>query len=147
MAKIKIVYGSAGGNTELVCEKVMEILQGKHEVEMLKAKLTDPQKLGEYDLLILASPTYGHGQLEQYFEKFLNGLEAVNLEGKNIGIIGLGDPKYDRDYHIESARFIMDFVKHKGANIVYMPLRVSKCPLPLLEGHVDKWAEKMSGML
>ncbi len=148
MAKIKIVYGSGGGNTEIVCEKVAEVLSEKgHKVELLKAKLTDPTKIGGCDLLVLASPTYGHGQLEQYFEKFLIGLEAVNLEGKVCGVIGLGDPKYDRDYHIESAKVIADFLRRKGAKILYMPLRVSKCPLPLLVGHVDKWAEKIAGMV
>ena len=161
MAKIKIIYGSAGGNTEMVCEKVAGIFGEKadaggkkiHKVEMLKAKLTDPAKLGvggehgDFDLLILASPTYGHGQLEQYFDKFLQGLAAVELKDRNCAIIGLGDPKYDSDYHIESAKFIMDFLKKKGAKILHMPLRVSKCPLPLLKGHVDKWAEKIAGMI
>ncbi len=154
MAKIKIIYGSAGGNTEMVCEKVAGILSAHgHKVEMLKAKLTDPMKLvkggehGDFDLLILASPTYGHGQLEQYFDKFLQGLAAVELKDRNCAIIGLGDPKYDSDYHIESAKFIMDFLKKKGAKILHMPLRVSKCPLPLLIGHVDKWAEKINDQL
>lgn len=148
MANIKIVYGSAGGNTELVCEKVMEILQEKgHTVHLLKAKLTDPAEIGEYDLLVLASPTYGHGQLEQYFEKFLEQLETIDLKGKPCSVIGLGDPKYDRDYHIESAKVIADFLRRKGAQIVYMPLRVSRCPLPLLHGHVDKWAEKIAEMV
>lgn len=153
MAKIKIVYGTGGGNTELVCEKVTQVLQSRgHEVTMLKAKLTDPVVLmdpvqsGTFDLLILASPTYGHGQLEQYFEKFLAKMEAVDLTGKNCAIIGLGDPKYDNDYHIESAKVIMDFLKRKGAKIVGMPLRVSRCPLPLIKGHVDLWAEKMAGL-
>ncbi len=166
MAKIKIVYGSAGGNTEMVCEKVAEVLSAcGHKVEMLKAKLTDAGKLGwgagktkmpeasemvksgNFDLLILASPTYGHGQLEQYFDKFLQGLAAVDMTGWPCAVIGLGDPKYDDDYHIESAKVIMDFLKKKGAKILHMPLRVSRCPLPLLKGHVDKWAEKIAGMV
>lgn len=145
MANVKIVYGSGGGNTELVCEKVAEVLEMRgHRVELLKAKLTEPEQVGEYDLLIFASPTYGHGQLEQYFEKFLSKMESVDLTGKPCSIIGLGDPKYDNDYHIESAKVIMDFLKRKNAKMVYIPLRVSKCPLPLLNGHVGRWAEKLS---
>ena len=148
MANIKIVYGSGGGNTELVCEKVAEVLEKRgHKVELLKAKLTEPAAIGQYDLLIFASPTYGHGQLEQYFEKFLEKMESVDLTGKPCSIIGLGDPKYDRDYHLESIKVIMDFLKRKNAKLVYMPLRVSKCPLPLLGGHVKRWAEKLVDFL
>lgn len=148
MAKIKIVYGSAGGNTELVCEKVAEILgEKKHQVELLQAKLTKAEVIGNFDLLILASPTYGHGQLENYFEKFLAELKAVNLAGKKCAVIGLGDPKYDSDYHIESAHIIAEFLQEKGAQMVHLPLRVSKCPLPMLENHVARWAEKIAELV
>lgn len=146
---IKIVYGTGGGNTELVCEMVAEVLQEKGiKVELLKAKLTDPAEiLNGADLLIFASPTYGHGLLEQYFGEFLKKMESVDLTGRKCAIIGLGDPKYDNDYHIESARIIMMFLKKKSAEIVGLPLRVSKCPLPLLENHVRPWAEKLAGII
>ena len=151
MSKIKIVYGSGGGNTELVCQKVAEVLSENkshpHKVELLQAKLTDATKLKGFDLLILASPTYGHGLLESYFEKFLRALAAVDLRDKPCSVIGLGDPKYDSDYHIESIKIIMDFLKEKGAKIVHIPLRVSRCPLPLLTGHVDLWAKKIAEMV
>jgi flavodoxin len=145
MAKVKIVYGTGGGNTELVCERVKEILEKKkHSVDMLKAKVTEPADIGTRDLLILASPTYGHGQLEKYFGIFMKKLASVDLEGKLCAVIGLGDPKYDDDYHIESARVIMVFLKSKGAKILYIPLRVSRNPLRLLDNFVNLWAEKIA---
>lgn len=145
MAKIKIVYGSGGGNTELVCEKVEQVLsEAGHDVELMRAKVSKPEALGDFDLLILASPTYGHGLLEKYFAGYMKGLEAVDLKGQPCSIIGLGDPKYDNDYHIESIKIIADFLKEKEAQIVHMPLRVSKCPLPLLDNHVARWAEKIA---
>lgn len=147
MAKIKIVYGSGGGNTELVCEKMAMILEKNHCVTLLKAKTAEPKDVGACDLLVLASPTYGHGQLEQYFEKFLEKLRGENLKNKRCAVIGLGDPKYDTDYHIESIKTITDFLKEKEADIVCMPLRVSRCPLPLLNNHVELWAEKLSAQL
>ncbi len=144
---IKIIYGTCGGNTELVCEKVAEILNTKHSAELLKAKLTKPKNLKNYDLLILASPTYGHGQLEQYFAKFFSELKEINLKNKKCAVIGLGDPKYDKDYHLESIKIIMDFLKQKEADIVCMPLRVSKNPLPFLNTHVEIWANKLKELL
>lgn len=144
MAKIKIVFGTGGGNTEMVCRQVAEIWQeAGHDVEMLQAKITEPEEIGERDLLVLASPTYGHGLLEAYFAKFMKKLEAVELEGEPCAIIGLGDPKYDDDYHIESVKIISDFLKKKEAKIVGMPLRVSRCPLPLMKEFVPMWAKNM----
>lgn len=148
MAKVKIVYGSAGGNTEIVCEKVAEVLEKNgHKVKLLKAKLTKPEEVDAYDLLILASPTYGHGVLEQYFGEFLQKFESADLKGKCCAVIGLGDPKYDNDYHIESAKIISDFLKAKEADQITIPLRVSRSPWLLLEGHVQNWAEKISQKL
>lgn len=149
MAKIKIIYGSVGGNTELVCERVNEVFQTKgHAVEILKAQLVDPANLGIWDLLVLACPTYGIGELEDYFEIFMGKLEAVELRGRKCAIIGLGDPKYDPDYHLESAKIITDFLKKKEAKILHMPLRISRSPLPLIkDGFVDRWAEKIAGMI
>ncbi len=148
MAEIKIVYGTGGGNTEIVCQRVEEVLVAKgHEVSLLKAKVSEPEDIGSFDLLILASPTYGHGQLEKYFGVFLSKLEKVDLKGRLAAIIGLGDPKYDSDYHIESAKVMMDFFKRKEAELVYMPCRVSRCPLKLLDNYVTMWAEKLSEKL
>ena len=113
----------------------------------MKAKLTNPKDVGFYDLLILACPTYGHGELEQYFGKFLELMEVENLSGKPCSIIGLGDPKYDSDYHLESIKIISDFLNKKHAKLIGMPLRISKFPLPLMNGHVDRWAMKIDGLL
>ncbi|MBP7671087.1 flavodoxin domain-containing protein [Candidatus Gracilibacteria bacterium] len=148
MAKVKIVYGSGGGNTEVVCEKVEQVMRDLgHEVVLLKAKVSEPSDIGEFDLLILASPTYGHGILESYFGEFLEKLRGVDLQGRLCGIIGLGDPKYDDDYHIESVKIIHDFLVEKGAVLVHIPLRISKSPYPLLNTHAGSWAEKVSEKL
>ena len=147
MGKIKIVYGTGGGNTELVCEKVTEILEKKHKVEMLQSKITDPMSIKNFDLLIFASPTYGHGQLEQYFGKFIKKAKDMNLKGKNVAAIGLGDDKYDPDYFIESAKILTDFFKGKEANIVISPLKVGRCAVPKLKGKVEKWAKDLSKLI
>lgn len=147
MAKVKIVYGSGGGNTELVCSKVSEILEKKHKVEMLKSKITDPLSIKGFDLLIFASPTYGHGQLEQYFGKFIKKAKDMNLKGKKTAVIGLGDDKYDPDYFIESAKLLTNFFKEKEANIIISPLKVGRCAVPKLKGKVEKWAKELSKLI
>ncbi len=146
--RIKLIYGSAGGNTEIVCEKVANILSGKgFEVELHQAVLTKPEDLDEADLFIFASPTYSHGLLEQHFGKFLDGLKDVDLTGKRFAVIGLGDDKYDADYHMEAAAIITDFLTQKKAVLVHTPLKISGTPLPQLTTTVRKWAEQLATVL
>lgn len=147
MSKVKIVYSSCGGNTEMVCEKVMSVLGEKgHEVEMLKAKLIEPSEIGENDLLIFACPTYGKGELEGYFAKFMKKMVDVDLKDKPCTIIGLGHPKYEPDHHLESVKIINDFLKGKQAKMVHMPLRVSRSPLKLWQ-FIEMWAGKISELI
>jgi flavodoxin len=144
MAKIKVVYGTGGGNTKLVCDKVEQIFLGKgHEVTILEAKVTEPKDVGPCDLLIFAAPTHGHGDLERYMMKFMEKIKegVLNLKGQKVSIIGLGDPKYDPDYHLEGVRIIFDIVKEQGVEMLYMPLRISRSPYVLLNNHVARWAE------
>ena len=132
----------------MVCDRVAEVLRGAgHEVELLMAKMSGPEDLEGADLLVFASPTHGHGILEKYFEKFLGGLEGVDLKGRNCAIIGLGEVKYDPDYHLESIRIIMMFLRRKEANIVGMPLRVAQNPLKMMDNYILPWAEKLGEMV
>jgi len=148
VSNITIIYGSGGGNTELVCEKVAEVLGAKnHKITLLKAKLTKPEDVGDFDVLILASPTYGHGQLETYFEKFFMSFQNADLKGKKCCTIGLGDMKYDSDYLIESANIIEEFYKEKEAEVIIRPLKIAKSPIPHLDGLVAKWAEELSNLI
>ncbi len=147
--KINVVFGTVGGNTKIVCERIAEVFESKGlNTQLFNALAVDQKKALDCDLLVLACPTYGIGELEQHFESFLRKLKDEDIKGKKCAVIGLGDPKYDKDYHLESAKVIMDFLREKEAEILHMPLRISKSPLPLIQqGFVDRWAEKISEII
>ncbi len=147
MAQIHIVYGSVSGNTELVVEKTAEILSALHSVTLLRAKTTTPEALQPADLIIFASPTYGHGQLENYMAALIEKIPPSQLKGQKAAVIGLGDPKYDNDYLIESAKILIEFLKKQGAELVGLPLMIAKNPLPQLEIRVKAWAENLTHLL
>lgn len=156
MAKVKIFYGTVGGNTQIVCRKVMEILEEKgHQVEMKNArfvlgdehKSADINELFNCDLVIFASPTYGQGQLEPYFEKFLATLKGINLKGKKYAGIGLGDIRYHREYLLESANIIESFCNDAGMEAIIPSLKVIKSPLSVLDTAVTAWVEKLNESL
>ena len=153
MAKVKIFYGTVGGNTQIVCEKVMEILiENGHEVEMRNARFVlskeyksqDVSKFFDCDLMIFASPTYGQGQLEPYFEKFLMSLKNVDLKGKKYACISLGDIKYHAEYLLESANIIESFCKDSGMEAIITALKVLKSPLNVLDTTIKAWLEKLN---
>ncbi len=144
MAKVKIIYGTSGGNTELVCQKVAEILEtANHSVELHKAKSTQPEDFLGADLLILASPTYGHGILEQYMDRCLAQVKDLDFTDQSFAVVGLGDMKYDEDYFIESAKILTEFMESRGAKSLLAPLMIARSPIPQLETRVVLWANQL----
>lgn len=143
---IQIIYGSGGGNTELVCNMIAEKLLKKTSVKLSRAKVSSFEDIeSEADLYILASPTYGHGQLEKYMGKFISSYKSSSFElkGKKFAVVGLGDKKYDEDYYIESARILKNFVIENGGDLVCEPLKIGGCVYNSLEQKVDKFCKSI----
>lgn len=148
MKKIVIIFGSGGGNTEIVCQKVAEILQKNGaDVTLKRVETSSPQEIFASDLCILAAPTYEHGVILDHFFPFLQELNQTDLQGHPMGVIGLGDPKYDLHYHLESANTLVTAIKEAEGNLFHHPLRISGLPFPHLDGRITKWAEEISKKL
>lgn len=148
MAHIRIVYGTTGGNTQLVCQKVTAELEGAgHTVTLERCELAEPESLTDGDALILASPTYGHGLLEMHFEQFFPQIQHLQFDNKPVAVIALGDPKYDLDYFLESEKILTQYFETHGGQIIVEPLKIAKTPLPYLEKKVVKWCEKLTQAL
>lgn len=148
MASVLFVYGSTGGNTEMAVEKVAELLQAKkHKVVLQRAERTDPKDLLKYDVIVLASPTYGHGLLQEHMAKFVKGLKEIDLKGKQCAVIGLGDPKYEAQYHIESAAKLEKLLEDHGGKILLPALRISRTPVMHLKGLIPYWAGQLLNKL
>ena len=148
MASVLIIYGSSGGNTELTCEKVKEVLESKGvKTQMQRVELSKIDDLKKADLVVLAAPTYEHGVIQMHFIPFLKELKKVDLKQKPMAVIGLGDPKYDDHYHIESANVLTTAIKKSNGNTVMTALRVSRSPLLQLETRIKTWAENLAKIL
>ena len=149
MANVQIVFGSNGGNTKLVCEYVAAQLEAKgHTVQVDRCEHFPEDKLTGHDLLILACPTYEHGQLEDHFRlSFWPRIQGINLGGQKCVVIGLGDSKYDTDYNVESGRILQHYVETHNGELIQKSLMINKSPLPQLENTVQEWAENLSEKL
>ena len=146
MASILIIFGSTGGNTELVTDEVAEILSAQnHEVKVQRAELTKEEDLNDFENIIFASSTYGQGLLQEHMAKFIYPLKT--LKGKKCAAIGLGDSKYNIEYVVESAKLLEEQIKEKQGEILTTALKINKSPVPQLDAMVKDWAEKLSKLL
>lgn len=148
MAKIKIIYGSTSGNTELVSDKVAQVLGAAgHVVTTQRVERSSSEDIAGNDLTILASSTYGHGVLQEHFEQHGQRLLGGDLTGQRFAVIGLGDPKYDSEYNIESAAILEKMVLDHGGELVCDSLRVNRNPIPKLAKNVTAWATALATTL
>ena len=90
MSKIGIFYGSSTGYTANVANKIAEAL-GVPSADVHDVANASPSQLGDYDVLLLGSSTWGNGELQENWADFIDGAEALYLKGKKIAIFGCGD--------------------------------------------------------
>lgn len=148
MARILFVYGTTGGNTQIAVESAAQILEGKgHKVTLQRAEKSDPLDLLKYDVCILASPTYGHGHLQEYMAAFVARMKELDLKGKPCGVISLGDPKYNPEFHLESAVLLEKAIQGSGGKLLPPTLRISRSPILYLDTLLKTWAENLSKII
>ena len=90
MEKIGIFYGSTTGITESVAYRLAELMHVKKE-DLHDVARSKPSEIGQYDLLLLGSSTWGSGDLQDDWYDFLDGIETLDLKDKTIALFGCGD--------------------------------------------------------
>ena len=85
--RIKLIYGSDTGNTELVTEDLVKLL-GNVEVTTV-ADLTPED--WDYDNFILGIPTWYDGELQSDWEEYFEEFKTIDFTNKIVAIFGLGD--------------------------------------------------------
>ncbi|HJH07179.1 MAG TPA: flavodoxin domain-containing protein [Fusobacterium ulcerans] len=83
--KTGIFYGSTTGVTQDISERVGKLLNA----DVMPA--SDIDKIKDYDLAILATSTWGMGDLQDDWFDPLDKLKTMDLAGKKIAFIGVGD--------------------------------------------------------
>ena len=146
MAQVQIIYGSNGGNTQMVCKFVASFLEDHgHTVVMTRGEHCPVEPLTGSDLLILACGTYEHGELEDHFRySFWPRIQKIDLAGQKAAVIGLGDSKYDTDYNIESGRILAKYVETHNGVLIHENLMINRCPLSQLETKVQDWVSDLN---
>ncbi|OTN77252.1 flavodoxin [Enterococcus sp. 8G7_MSG3316] len=146
MTLAKIVYASMTGNTEEIADIVSEALEDLSlEVEMNECTQVDADDFEDADICIVATYTYGDGELPDEIVDFYEDLQELDLSGKIFGVCGSGDTFYD-DFCQSVDDFEAAFIKTgatKGADSVKVDLAAEEDDIQ----HLEAFAKKIAAAL
>ncbi|WP_085314601.1 flavodoxin FldA [Derxia lacustris] len=111
---VTIVYGSDGGCTKKLANKIASKTNGK-AIDIKKAQATDFENAS---LLILGCPTYGDGDLQTDWQDHIGTLEEADLDGRKVALFGTGDQMNYPDSFVDAIGILYDLVTEKGAKVV-----------------------------
>lgn len=147
MALAKIVYASMTGNTEEIAEIVSDKLEDLGlEVELDECTSVDAEDFADADLCIVATYTYGDGELPDEIVDLYEDLQDLDLTGKIYGVCGSGDTFYD-DFCLCVDQFDDVFRMtgaEKGAESVKVDLNAEDEDIENLEAFATELARKVS---
>ena len=147
MTLAKIVYASMTGNTEEIADIVAEAFENLSiEVEIDECTQVDAEDFKDADICVVATYTYGDGELPDEIVDFYEDLQEVDLTGKTFGVCGSGDTFYD-DFCKSVDDFEAVFTKigaAKGADSVKVDLAAEEEDIQNLEAFAKKLAEAVS---
>lgn len=113
MKKIGIFYGSSGGTTEAVAERIAEKL-GVSPSDVHNVANTKAETAAIYEILLLGSSTWGAGDLQDDWFDFLPQLKAVDLKDKTVAIFGCGDSSSFSDTFCDAIGTIYNELQDSG---------------------------------
>lgn len=116
MKKIGIFYGSTTGTTEQVAKEIAADI-GVRDADIHDVRTTAPSALGDYDVILIGSSTWGDGDIQDDMQDFIDGAGVVSLAGKYVGVFGCGDDTMSETF-CNAVRKIYDAMKKTGATMI-----------------------------
>lgn len=116
MEKIGIFYGTTSGKTGAIIEEIeFNLRKDDYEVR----NVVDGIKgIEEFKNLILVSPSYGVGELQDDWLDVFDEFKQVDFTGKVVGIVGLGNQYAFGETFVGAMRHLYDAVIERGAKVV-----------------------------
>jgi flavodoxin I len=111
--KIGIFYGSSTGQTEMVAEKLHQII-GLEISDLFNVDTATEKDLEKYPYLIFGTPTWGVGEMQDDWEDFTDILEKADLKGKKIALFGLGDQDTYPESFADGVGMLYNLIKDKA---------------------------------
>jgi flavodoxin I len=148
---LRIIYASSSGHTEYVVGKLTDALKEKSPglaVEVTRAEFAKPEDFSSGDALLLACGTWNTGGQEGQLNPHMFALlgdraKAVDLGGKKVAVLGLGDSRYH--FTAKAHDRLIDYVKTHNGNLVEPTLKIINEPYGQ-EGKIVEWASQLTSV-
>ncbi len=118
---IGIFYGSSGGSTEMAAKNVADTLKAmSFDVDVKDIAQAEANDLENYEALILASSTWYVGELQDDWDDKIDDLPGLNLKGKKLAFVGMGDQDMYSDNYLDAIGILYESLENTGAELVGM---------------------------
>ncbi len=116
MMPIRLIYSSDTGNTELVTEDIIKLL---NNVEVTTVANLTPEDW-DYDRFILGIPTWYDGELQSDWEDYFEEFKTIDFKDKTVAIFGLGDQLGYEEWFCDGIGILAEVIlKNNGRVIGY----------------------------
>ena len=112
--RIKLIYGSDTGNTELVTEDLVKLL-GNVEVTTVADLIPEDW---DHDKFILGIPTWYDGELQSDWEDYFEEFKTINFTGKTVAIFGLGDQLGYDEWFCDGIGILAEVILKNGGRVI-----------------------------
>jgi flavodoxin II len=113
---IGICYGSSTCYTEMVAEKIQQML-GESRVDLIDIKDADLASLQQYDFIIFGIPTWDYGELQEDWDDRWEDLDEMDFSGLTCAIYGLGDQEGYPEWFQDAIGYLYHKLKSLGADL------------------------------
>ena len=110
--KITLLYGTESGNAEMLCDDLVEALEGENECAVSSLGEVVPDELDSGTFYIFVTSTHGNGDLPATAAPFFDELEAnrPDLNGIRFSIFGLGDRVFAETFNHGSKKLMQELL-------------------------------------
>ena len=113
--EVKIIYGTDTGNTEVVTEDLVKLLDSP-KVETVDEINENTWK--DSVLYILGIPTWYDGDLQSDWEDYFDDFQEVDFTGKTVAVFGLGDQIGYDEWFCDGVGILAEVVEKNGGTVI-----------------------------
>jgi len=115
--KTAIVYSHSAKKTSQVAKQIIDEVEWK-SIDNLNVDELLPEKLLDYDLLILGVSTWFDGELPSNWDELVPAIEDLSFKGKKVAIFGNGDQIGYPENFGDAVGLMADLFESLGATII-----------------------------
>ena len=112
--RIKLIYGSDTGNTELVTEDITKLLD---DVEVTTVADLTPEDW-DHDKFILGIPTWYDGELQSDWKDYFEEFKTIDFTNKTVAIFGLGDQLGYEEWFCDGIGILAEVIMENGGKVI-----------------------------